>query len=380
MEPFDSDLREAWLRATERMERQEDHLPYAALESCLNGVDDPGTEIHLAACGACRSALVALSRSCRRGGLQPGLAWRWAAAAALLVSAGVLWRASRTGDPPLPPSGLTFAPRDGVEENVLGASVKICAAPGSAWSRTGDGTLLLERGTLLLETFGERVLLRLPGLVVESVEGVLAAEIQAPAGASAWTGLVSEALASGSPEGRLTLLSGHALVRPDGAPDSVKISPGDSVRADDGRLLPCAPVLWRGPSWTYPARDSGEIFNALEILLPHPPPSPEGGYVLEVQVRKRSQQAALGILLPTEGRGHLVALGANLLGVGQEWTLLRTSCTGGRILVTAGEQVVLDLSEHDLGTRLPAEAVEGAGLKAWGGEIEFRRVRWRTLP
>lgn len=379
MEFPDRDLREAWLGLSEGQVR---HLPPGALRAFLDGSRNPESEVHLASCGACRSALVALGRSRKGEAATPLSRWagraRWVAAAALLVSAGVFWGVSRSGVPS-PVSSLTGAAvrKEATgSERVLGASGKVCATPGASWSRAEDGAVLLERGALVLEAFGERAVLLLPGLVAETSEGVLAAEAGGEARTSAWTGFLAEALAE-SPTGRLTVVSGHAHVRAEGSTVDVDLGPGASVRAERGALLACAPVAWRGPDWSSPLRSEGLLRDAQEILLPQPPPE---GCVLEVLVSKRSERAELGAILQAGGRGYLAVLGSNLLGLGEGWTLLRVSCGHGRVRVTVGEKDVLDLPEADLETRFPVEAAAGVGLKAWGGEIAFRRARWRPLP
>ena len=342
----------------------EDRLPAARREA---------VETHALTCPAC---LETLRTAASHGQARPARAGWLAAAAALLLLAGLgAWRLSRPGIPfppspplavPVPISALRLLrPGETWEcgEALAGRAILLELEPGGL-AKCDKGELLLERGLLRIETPGEALVLRIGGLKAEMSQGILLAEAL-PVKTS---GLFREALAGEAPGARITLLSGSVrLETPEG---SLTLQPGQSYGG--------APLAWPGKGvWTILAERQLSFRESSRTLLASPP---AGGYLFEALVRKRQESAELGIRFAAGGKGWEVPVGANLLPTGEGWSRLRISAGSSACAISLGGRSLLSLLVLELSRNVVSAPSPEVALRAWGGEIEIREARWRALP
>lgn len=378
-------LRRAWAD----MPAPSGHPSEEALLGYLeNGAGRAALEAHLARCAACREtlkALLVLSRG--PAGALPRRAWPWAVAAALLLVAGGWWLSR-----PLSPSGSSedFPSAPGVEvlaetpagpdwvadrgdlEGVAGRSVSLALRRGGALRVAEAGGAVeihLMGGTLHLESPGEPVRLLAGGVLVAFEEAELAAGLEgAPGGDNAW--LVRSALADEAGPFHLSVLSGEVRLL------SRTLRAGQSVRVGGGILEEAPPVTWRRSDWQLLEGVRLVVRDAARTLLDSPPAT---GYVLEAMVRKRDAQAEMSLCFEALGRAWEVPVGANLLGVQDRWTRVRIEVGPWRTRLVVGGRELIRVPTAELPLKLsPRPERKGVGLRAWGGDLEIRSVRWRS--
>ena len=372
-------LREIW--ASEPA--QASHPGEKALAAWLCGPSAfPSTEAHLAACGPCLEVLIRM-----KSGRRARRAWIPLSAAAALLGVAFLWQAGReapSSSPgpgsssvplrppaPLPALGAPWVAAEGDAEVVLGDSVLAVLRKGALVRRGEDPrSLSLEGGMLLLETPGERITLKAGSLTAEMDEGRLLTERRQPPGPG-W-GSLSSAQAAEEDKILLRVLEGSARVSIPLEQRTLKA--GESVCLEGGRLVPAeGPPDWAPPAW----RDleaSCTVRDSTQILLP------EAGsaYVFEALLRKRSPFAETGLVFQALGEGWEIPLGENLLPAREGWRRLRLESGPGWCRAVVGGSLLVDSPATGLGLRLLKGKAQGVGLKAWGGDLEVRRARWRT--
>lgn len=321
----------------------------------LDPAEAQALSAHLADCAACRTLReesAAVSRKLVAGAKALETSWPlrpkrsflpWAAAAAVLLTAVLFW-------PPKPQPSLPSAPVQAPSRELLaGRSALVTLAEGAS-ARVAGATVRLERGTLRIESPGEKVTLEAGALRVELSDGELLAEVR-PARA-AW--LLRDAWASES-EVRLTLVRGSARF-------------GERILKGGESLGP--PLSWpETGSWKSLPPSTG-------ILLPAPP----SRYVFEALVRKRQDSAEIEAVFTADGKGWSVPVGANLMSAGEGWWRLRVSVDASSSRVLLGEREVACYALSALSHKLLSNPSQGVGLKVWGGVVEVRDARWRPLP
>lgn len=311
-------------------------------------------EAHLASCPSCRALREesrAVSGRLAAGAKALETSWPlrtkrsllpWAAAAAALVAAGLLW--PRKPQAPLPVPSVA-AP---LREVTAGRSVLVTLAEGAS-ARVSGSTVRLEKGLIRIESPGEKVTLEAGALKVELAEGELLAE-RAPVR----TSLILRDAWAGDDAVRLTLVRGIARV-------------GDRILKAGESLG--EPLAWRETGWT-------SLDASPRILLTAPP----AHYVLEALVRKRQESAEVEAVIVASGKGWSVPLGANLMSAGEGWWRLRISVDAASARVLLGDREVAAYAPSELPRKLMPAAAQGVGLKAWGGVVEVKDARWRPLP
>ena len=106
-------------------------------------------------------------------------------------------------------------------------------------------------------------------------------------------------------------------------------------------------------------------------------PAPESRFVGEILLRKRTAEAGTDVLFQAGGRGWRIPLGAHLPS-GDGWVRLRLERGQDSVRFLAGGREVLSVPPEALGSLLhPAPDAPAFGIRAWGGDVEVREVRWR---
>ncbi len=359
---------------------------------------------HLEACPACRGlreAALGLDQSLAAVGrdlegpfrdirvvsLPPrGRHWaRMAAAAALLLGVGA-WLALRPGGET--PSGPSPSPVAAVAPgSVLPVSGPFQACLADAEGGFGRSARLALRkgGSLHLEPGAVRLLEG--ALHVDAPEEAVTvrfgeASIKVTGEACLWTegreeraaslSWLREAHADGDRILRIAVWSGKVEA---GAGSMGAGGARLIVGEGEGRLEadPAAPALaWRGiPGWTTLRDETLALSDRAEDLLA----PPEGGYVLEMLVRK-SAAAEAAVRVATASGCYEVPAGVHL-PVSEGWALLRLEAGGGWVRGTVGGATFISCPEGSLRQVAQRAATSQAGLRAWGGRVEAKRIRWR---
>lgn len=304
--------------------------------------------------------------------------WPWAAAAALLVWFGISRIAPektriggqppRTTQAPVPPPVLRGSCQAEAEdlEGVVGRSVLVSLRRGSALAVEGP-VLTLKRGACRVDAPGEAVSLKAGGSLLNLTDAAVSLEILEKTTSFSWLG---SAHAAEEPEVRIAVWRG----RVEAAGRTLDAGQGAMLRGQ--RLIPDAQALetaWKGiGGWL--ALESVSLRNSIQEFLPYPPAE---GYVLEALVRKRVPTAELGLRLPAADGVYEFPLGALLPPSEAAWTRLRVECHRGWCRAAAGQAELVSCPLSDLGNTGRRAEGQGVGLRAWGGDVEVKEVRWR---
>lgn len=298
----------------------------AYIERRLPAPETEEAEAHLAACPACRDAVLLLSRL--RASPAARFGWPAAAAALLLLALSVAWTRR---DRPAPPASAPVPSGD--TTLLVGRATSVTLRAGSRW----EGLRLLE-GAAWIEDPGEPLSILVPGGAVQLTRASLRIEVL-PAKAAVW---IRDAWAADASV-RIWVRDGSAeLKRPDGSIEKLLPSP--------------APGGWTG-----------------ETGWRRGPPAAEP-YVWEALLRRKDPSASVSLRFPAGGRLWEVPLGAPLLEA-KDLLRVRAEAGSGRIRVRAGAYTLLDAPVASLEDRM--RPVDGMpGLRTLGGiEVLEERAR-----
>jgi hypothetical protein len=369
------------------------YIPLLALRrEDLDPAEQTALEAHLGDCQACRarlervevldravrSEIPGMGRPFRRSGL-PGR-WAWAAGLAAAVLIGVWRGASSRAPEPLPaapatgtvatlpawdaPSGL-LEPRGEDRECLLGSSALVSLrAGGRVLLDPPAHAVTLQQGALHADTRGDRLAIRVGEVLLEAEEATLCAEVlEGRTPPFSWLAAAHAdevpALSVVVRRGRISLRAGDLLLA---------LQEGEGGVWRQGRFDRGTPACWEPAPWRkldVPAllRD-----GVLEL------PVPSGGYLIEMLVSRKDPRAELGLRLAAGGRVFEIPVGSAWRGAG--WTRLRLAVGGGRCRASVGGVPLVDSALEALG-RWPEAAGKEPGIRAWGGDLEIRDVRWR---
>lgn len=292
--------------------------------------------------------------------------WAWMAAAGLALYAGVAWfepgeRATPSPAPSAPPAaafpsgilqGLCRADA-GDREGVVGRSVLASLRQGGILRAEG-AKLELVSGTLHLDSPGETVSVQAgPGLLTLE-DGEVSVELLPKQAGLSW---LASAHADEAPEVRITVWRGHAVL----------VTGQERTRLEKTAF----PTAWRGlQGWT--ELESLILKDAVRDFLP----ASRREFVLEALVRKRVPIAELGIRLTSEAGTFEFPVGA-YLQASEQWTRIRLECRGGWCRASVGASGIVSCPGAALGRLGQRVEDGGAGLHAWGGDVELKQLRWR---
>ena len=361
---------------------------------------------HLAACPSCRAEVAALVRAEIPGEtLSPGMRaqvlrvlqasgtpapsrlWAPAVAAALLLSVGLwAWRSQVQEVPGLPPGRQPEAPvrelpplpapggawqAQAEVRAVLGRSVAATLEAGArlSWLPEPGLNLALESGRARLDSPGEALSLAVGELGIELQEGEI--EVGFEMSAAHASLVLSSAWAESRGEPYVRVLRGSARIRRGDHGVFQALPTGREARPDgaDGLSVREAPAVgsdgWRGiEGGTGTLKDGSSRFAF----------APSGDYRFEVLVRKRTPTAECALGFAAAGVAYEIPLGS-ALGSAEGWTRLSVEVSGGWCRVTAGSRGIVSCALAQLSMK--AYPSSGPGLRAWGGDLEFKGARGR---
>lgn len=367
---------------------------------------------HAASCARCRGILAELAaedvavgprgRTALLGGIHGARGRTWipfAAAAALLVTAGGLWShfhfhsrdqrpgATATPSPSAPVPPAPFLASEGMLEAAPEGDSLILGQAGSLTLKGGSRLLIrrqgpapeltLLEGALWLENPGEPLILRAGEAMVQVEDAVLLLE-RFPRARKTGALWLSEALASEVEAGaRLCVISGTVLLRVEGQEER-RLEAGQEALLQAGgklRVSPLGPLSlsWRGDQgWARPAGLPLRL-EAGEHALAHP--AREDAWAWEALLRRADPRAAASLCFVADGKGWQVPLGVPW---GEPGKLLRVrmELRDGWVRLVAGPYEILRkplAALPEMGE--PGPAIWG--LKVWGGSLEVVDSRWR---
>lgn len=307
-------------------------------ESWLPLVGEAGIEedlaAHLAACPECRLDARAMlaERETRRRWIP------WAAAASLLLAAGIAHRTARPSAPS--PSPASRPPRIAEDSRRLWLR-----AP--AFLDTPFGRLVLEEGqagVALEEPRSVQLLREAWAGETVSLSLVLLEGARARLGAEAWSG-----------------------------PSRIRLEAGSrSLEALTPEVLAEA-LSWRDGEgdWTeLPAASVGVPRAEARDLL-FPVPAEVRSLVLEAEIR---EPAGSQTELCFPWRGATVSTS---LDAGAGWRTVRLRLEGDRVEILSGARMLVSARVLPESRRLAGGPQ--AGIRVWQGPVEVRRLRWRPL-
>lgn len=342
---------------------------------------------HLSSCVSCRKDLAAL-------GLAPPAPpspeafrrWRallplrrrtwvpYAAAAAVLVLAGG-WTLRSTGgrssrsslsSHPIPAGPIVSEarlPQPGVlsssaslQEWVLGPTSEAALAPLSRGGLSQDGRFRLEEGRAWVESSGDPIRISLAGWdgALEVSDGAVGLAVR-PARVSFQMG---EAWA-GEESWGITVVRGN-------------VKAGDRILSAGESLGSGAPKEdfrgWKAlPKAEGAFRDSARALQEAGV-----PPS----YTAEFMVRKKQVEAEGALRFRAGGKAWEFLLGEQMPSSG--WVRVRLEVSPARVRLLAGGRECLAAAPERLGALIyPSDAGEALAVRAWGGDLELKEVRWR---
>ncbi len=373
-------------------------------------------EGHLAACPACqgyRRRLQGIRRHLREGaaefatpfhGLQrPSLPlpsrripWPWiaaAAAAGLALYCRVTWlgpgegpQASPQATPatrapissPIVFQGLCKA-ESGDRDGVVGRSVLASIRQGGTL-RVEGSRLELVSGALHLDSPGEAVSVQAASGLLALEDGEVSLELLRKPGTLSWLASAYADQAEEAPWIRLVVWRGQASLVLGG--EKTSLQAGQGVLMEGGRLTldkSLRSAAWRGlTGWVDLVHEPLVLKDSARDFLSVPHQDGKKGYVLEVLLRKRVPIAELSLRLSSEAGTFEFPVGAYLTA-SEQWTRIRLECQGGWCRASVGSSEIVSCAGTALermGLRMEAG---GVGLRAWGGDVEVKEVRWRLV-
>lgn len=333
---------------------------------------------HLASCSSCQDEVEALLKAERAPSALPKRAWpAWSWAAALLLAASWILLRERGEGPapspsaapvpvrepdPLPRPGVAWRPGEPAYA-VLGSSVSASLSRGGMVAWDPEGRLVLESGELALESPGEPVRLRIGSLKAELSEGRLVAGFLPEPSDHAW---VASAWASEPGRPFVRVEEGKARV------GDKEMSKGWEARLVPGGALEVVEAIPVPSGWTVLSGIADVVRESRAAL-----PVPAGELRFEVLLRK-GKGAECALAFQVGGEAYEVMLGS-ALPEGGGWVRAAVEIRSGWCRATAGEEVLVDCPVADLPKRAYPVRDPGWGLRAWGGNVELRGVRWRAL-
>ncbi len=371
----------------------------------LDPAQREGLARHLEACGACRTLHQESGKLSLRleqealwlGRSFPAPArplWTRALAASAAAAGLLLWAGLRESHP-VParalsePPGHAQAPaaiREGMcraetgdLEGIVGRSVLV-ALRREGTVRVSGTDLELLSGALLLDSPGEAVRLRWGEARVSFSDAALSLETadgppRAAASASAW---MPRAEAASAPECHLAVLRGEVAL--DLGNGRTLLRAGQAALLKGDVLSPegaAGHPAWQGASGWIQLGDGDTLLqDAVRDFLQAPS---GGGYVMEALIRKRETTAELGLRLAAPDGVYETPVGPALGGPETGWTRIRMECRGGWFRAAVGETPIVSCPAQQLALAGRRSAGRGVGLRAWGGTLEVKQVRWRPL-
>lgn len=252
-------------------------------------------------------------------------------------------------------------------EGVLGRSVLAALRKGGVLDARGARPVLI-RGALHLDAPGEAMTLKAGEALLTFEDASLTLEIMGRPAPLAWLASVFAEDGAGV---RVAVWRGSVEATIGGSPKTT-LKEGQGALIQGGRLIPEQTSGWRGTEGWMPLEPAPFSLRDAARELLHEPPQ---GYVLEALVRKRLPVAELGVRMPGASGVYELPVGGSLQAAA--WTRLRLERRRGWHRISLGSSEVLSGPESRLRRAGALVEGKGVGLRAWGGDVEVKQVRWR---